>query len=37
VQGSTWGDATLSVRCRPESGAQDQACGLLFRAVEADN
>jgi hypothetical protein len=37
VQGSTWGDATLSVRCRPESGAQDQACGLLFRAVDADN
>jgi hypothetical protein len=36
-EGATWQDATLSVRCRPESGLQDQACGLLFRAVDEDN
>jgi hypothetical protein len=28
---------TLEVRCRPESGAIDQACGLMFRAKDSDN
>ena len=30
-------DFTLSVRCRPESGGTDQACGVMFRLVDSDN
>lgn len=28
---------TMSVRCRPESGGTDQACGVMFRLVDSDN
>ena len=31
------GDVRLSVRCKPVSGKVDQACGLIFRAADADN
>jgi len=37
VRDVVYADATISVRCRPESGSEDQACGLLFRAVDSDN
>lgn len=37
VRDVVYGDATLSVGCRAESGRVDQACGLLFRAVDSDN
>jgi hypothetical protein len=30
-------DLTLRVRCRPESGDDDQACGLMFRFQDSDN
>jgi hypothetical protein len=30
-------DLTLKVRCRPESGVIDQACGLVFRLQDGDN
>jgi hypothetical protein len=30
-------DLTLKVRCRPESGVIDQACGLVFRLQDRDN
>ena len=30
-------DFHLSVKCRPLAGSIDQACGLLFRAVDSDN
>ncbi len=30
-------DLRLSVKCKPVSGKVDQACGLIFRAVDADN
>ena len=30
-------DFTLNVRCRPESGGADQACGLMFRRVDSNN
>ena len=33
----TFTDATVSVRCRPEAGHIDQACGLMFRAHDSDN
>jgi len=33
----TFEDFTLSVRCRPESGSTDQACGVMFRLVDSDN
>ena len=30
-------DLHLSVRCRPEAGSTDRACGLLFRAEDSEN
>jgi hypothetical protein len=30
-------DFHLSVKCKPESGSTDRACGLLFRAEDSDN
>ena len=30
-------DATVKVRCRPESGVEDQACGLVFRLQDKGN
>lgn len=30
-------DLTIKVRCRPESGVIDQACGLVFRLQDGDN
>jgi len=30
-------DLALSVKCKPVSGAVDQACGLVFRYQDADN
>ena len=37
VQGQTFGDLTLRVRCRPESGRIDQACGVVFRLQDGDD
>jgi hypothetical protein len=37
IRDLVYGDVELSVRCRPETGSVDQACGLLFRAVDSDN
>lgn len=33
----TFENLTMSVRCRPESGGTDQACGVMFRLVDSDN
>jgi hypothetical protein len=33
----TFDDLTVRVRCKPESGSTDQACGLMFRLVDSDN
>jgi hypothetical protein len=33
----TFQDFTLSVKCRPESGGTDQACGVMFRLEDSDN
>jgi hypothetical protein len=37
VKDLTFTDLTLRVRCRPESGSTDQACGLIFRLKDSDN
>ncbi|TXH23641.1 MAG: hypothetical protein E6Q99_07725 [Elusimicrobia bacterium] len=37
VRDLSFGDLKLKVRCRPESGSADQACGLVFRAQDSDN
>src|SRR5262249_6286124 len=37
VKGLTFADLTLQVRCRPERGDIDRACGLMFRAKDSDN
>lgn len=37
VRDLSFGDLKLKVRCRPESGSADQACGLIFRAQDSDN
>jgi len=37
VEGLVFTDLALRVRCRPEAGRTDQACGLLFRAKDGDN
>ena len=36
VKSLTFGDLTVRVRCRPESGSTDQACGLMFRLKDSD-
>jgi hypothetical protein len=33
----SFADLSVSVRCRPESGSTDEACGLMFRLVDEDN
>jgi hypothetical protein len=37
VKHFTFTDFTLSVKCRPESGVTDQACGAVFRAQDGCN
>jgi hypothetical protein len=37
VKGLTFTDVTVRVRCRPEGGAIDRACGLMFRVKDSDN
>ena len=37
IEDLTFNDLTLRVRCRPESGEIDQACGLMFRLKDSDN
>ncbi len=37
VEGLQFTDLKMMVRCRMESGQTDQACGLVFRAVDSDN
>jgi hypothetical protein len=37
VKDLTFTDLTLRVRCRPEAGGIDRACGLMFRLKDSDN
>jgi hypothetical protein len=37
VNDLTFTNATVKVRCRPESGGTDRACGLVFRARDSEN
>jgi len=37
IKDLTFADLTARVRCRPESGSVDQACGLMFRLRDSDN
>ncbi len=37
VKDLTFANLTVRARCRPESGDDDQACGLLFRLQDHDN
>lgn len=37
VKSLTFADMTVRVRCRPENGETDRACGLMFRAKDSDN
>lgn len=37
VKDLTFSNLRMKVRCRPESGSTDQACGLIFRAQDSDN
>jgi hypothetical protein len=37
VKNLTFTDLTIRVRCRPESGSTDQACGLMFRLKDSNN
>jgi len=37
VKDLTFTDLTVRVRCRPESGDEDQACGLMFRLEDSEN
>lgn len=37
VKNLTFTDLTIRVKCRPESGSMDQACGLMFRLKDSDN
>lgn len=37
VRDLTFTDLTVRVRCRPDSGSTDQACGLMFRFRDSDN
>ena len=32
-----FGDLTLHVKCRPESGLRGESCGVMFRAADSDN
>ena len=37
ADGPTFGDVSVSVRCKPVSGRVDQACGLVFRYHDENN
>jgi hypothetical protein len=37
VKDLTFTDLTVRVRCQPESGSTDRACGLMFRLKDSDN
>jgi len=37
VQDLTFSDLLVRVKCKPESGAVDRACGLIFRLKDSDN
>jgi len=37
VKDLTFTDLTVRVRCRPEKGSTDEACGLMFRLKDSDN
>src|SRR5262249_54028269 len=37
VNDLTFTNATVRVKCRPEDGDTDRACGLVFRAHDSDN
>jgi len=37
VKSLTFTDVTVRVRCRPEKGETDRACGIVFRAKDSDN
>jgi hypothetical protein len=37
VKNLSFTDLTVRVRCRPEAGGTDQACGLMFRLKDSDN
>lgn len=37
VNDLTFGDVTVRVRCRPDDGEIDRACGLILRAQDSDN
>jgi hypothetical protein len=37
VKDLTFTDLTVRVRCRPERGSIDEACGLIFRLKDSDN
>jgi hypothetical protein len=37
VNDLTFTNATVRVKCRPDAGDTDRACGLVFRAKDSDN
>lgn len=37
VKDLTFTDLTVRIRCRPESGGTDQACGVIFRLTDSNN
>jgi 3-keto-disaccharide hydrolase len=37
VKDLTFTDLTVRVRCRPEAGSTDEACGLMFRLKDSEN
>lgn len=37
IKDLVFAELTVRVRCRPESGSVDQACGLMFRLRDSDN
>jgi hypothetical protein len=37
VRDLTFTDLTVRVRCRPDSGSTDQACGIMFRLRDSEN
>ncbi len=37
VEGLAFTDLTVRVRCRPEAGKMDEACGLMFRVEGSDD
>ena len=37
VEDLTFADLTVRVRCKPERGGTDRACGLMFRLKDSDD